>query len=132
MTHHISAIANQVSIMGPQLGVLVTNSFAKLPQPGHVIKPRNDSKKIVYYRLRLPTWLHSQVYEMAYSYSTNVWTTQFRVYNTVSFFSPFMQACRQGDYKTVKSILDVEPAHIYDQDAKYGYTALHVSPLCTI
>ncbi|THX07587.1 hypothetical protein D6D18_02281 [Aureobasidium pullulans] len=124
VTHHISAIANQVSIMGPQLGVLVTNSSAKRPQPGHVIKPRIDSKKIVYYRLRLPTWLHSQVYEMAYSYSTNVWTTQFRVYNTVSYLSPFMQACSLGDYGTVKSILDVEPAHVYDQD-EYGETALH-------
>lgn len=117
--------------MGPQLGVLVTNSSAKRPQPGHVIKPRIDSKKIVYYRLRLPTWLHSQVYEMAYSYSTNVWTTQFRVYNTVSYLSPFMQACSLGDYGTVKSILDVEPAHVYDQD-EYGETALHVSPSCTI
>ncbi|THV92146.1 hypothetical protein D6D27_05075 [Aureobasidium pullulans] len=131
VTHHISAIANQVSIMGPQLGVLVTNSYAKCPQPGHVMKPRIDSKKIVYYRLRLPTWLHSRVYEMAYSYSTNVWTTQFRVYNTVSYLSPFMRACREGDYKIVKSMLDVEPAHVYDQD-EYGETALHVSPSCTI
>ncbi|THW20071.1 hypothetical protein D6D24_02496 [Aureobasidium pullulans] len=126
VTHHISAIANQVSIMGPQLGVLVTNSTAKLPQTGHVIQPRIASKKTVYYRLRLPTWLHSQVYEMAYSYSTNVWTTQFRVYNTVSLFSPFMWACYTGDYNTVKSILDVEPAHVYDQEED-GRTALHVS-----
>ncbi|CAC9890401.1 unnamed protein product [Aureobasidium pullulans] len=128
VTHHISAIANQVSIMGPQLGVLVTNSTFKLPQPGHVIQPRiaSASKKTVYYRLRLPTWLHSQVYEMAYSYSTNVWTTQFRVYNTVSYLSPFMRACREGDYKIVKSILDFEPAHVYDQ-VEDGQTALHVS-----
>ncbi|THZ96434.1 hypothetical protein D6C88_01584 [Aureobasidium pullulans] len=126
VTHHISAIANQVSIMGPQLGVLVTNSTFKLPQPGHVIQPRIASKKTVYYRLRLPTWLHSQVYEMAYSYSTNVWTTQFRVYNTVSYLSPFMQACYLGDLATVKSILDVEPAHVYDQE-EHGQTALHVA-----
>ena len=42
-----------------------------------------------------------------------------------------MRACREGDYKIVKSILDVEPAHVYDQD-EYGQTALHVSVICSI
>ena len=37
-----------------------------------------------------------------------------------------MRACREGDYKIVKSILDVEPAHVYDQEED-GRTALHVS-----
>lgn len=37
-----------------------------------------------------------------------------------------MWACCTGDYNTVKSILDVEPAHVYDQEED-GRTALHVS-----
>jgi len=132
----VSALSSQVSSMTPKLDVLVTHSTTLVISTvsttnrnchldGNSRRQRKVKNKVVY-KLQLPNWLHSRAYELVYTHSTNIWTTQFRVYNTVSYLSPFMQACFFGDLATVKSILDVEPAHVYDQEED-GQTALHVS-----
>lgn len=132
----VSALSSQVSSMTPKLDVLVTHSTTLVTSTvsttnrnchldGNSRRQRKVKNKVVY-KLQLPNWLHSRAYELVYTHSTNIWTTQFRVYNTVSYLSPFMQACFFGDLATVKSILDVEPAHVYDQEED-GQTALHVA-----
>lgn len=134
----ISALSSQVSSMTPKLDVLVTHSTTLVTSTvsttnrnwhldGNSRRQRKLKNKVVY-KLQLPSWLHSRAYELVYTHSTNIWTTQFRVYNTVPADSPFLLACSSGDYEAVREIIAVDPAHVFDQNER-GETALHVG-LC--
>ncbi|KAL2036086.1 hypothetical protein VTO58DRAFT_102004 [Aureobasidium pullulans] len=134
MQSQISALSSQVSSMTPKLDVLVTHSTTLVTSTvsttnrnwhldGNSRRQRKLKNKVVY-KLQLPSWLHSRAYELVYTHSTNIWTTQFRVYNTVPADSPFLLACSSGDYEAVREIIAVDPAHVFDQNER-GETALH-------
>jgi len=88
-------------------------------------RPATNSEANLY-RIQLPRWILSTIYEVGWEPAGRGWQCTLRALRVVPDDCDFFVACRQGDTATAKSLLDDGMASLLDVNVD-GQTAMQVS-----
>jgi Ankyrin repeat len=88
-------------------------------------RKRGKEKEEINLKLRLPTWLSYQAWEIEAYQGQSAWRFSLRSYRTLDFKHPIFERARNGDVESVKRLLCAREGFTTDRD-EWGQTPLHV------